>query len=1415
MKIFKLFIMVILLTVEFCFAGNGNFYTDPGRFMAKLSGTCPSGNVVQAILQNGSTSVAPSNTPPYLGTGERISTSPQKCDMMGVDKLYEFYYGDGKLGSVNTAPDTHMFGYIRAFSCTSIVDSAYFGNSPCVAVNSETGGASDNPIASNVLVSTVNPAYIIRFDNIPTNGSVAGEIIGSVYATTAGANNQLESAFVLIEWRYAGATLWTVGASSLSGNYGDFDFTISVPQHTNVFVRARVKDTNTPMPGFPISEEFQVAINPLPAVPIVSITSPNGGNDYSVSIGAHSTNIIGTVDSSPDLLYWTNTLNNTGGSLSPSTAFSFNALLDLGVNTISVYAANAGGTGNDSINITVNPIPLPSVDITTSNILANSWPVVVEGVSSGANSVILSNTITAVTFPCLGTDNWSVSLTGNDNTAQNYVAVAINDGGTSVSSPVLIDHDNIPPTVHQTSPDNNFTSTSANVTFLFTATDDRHSIAYTQIRFDSGSWQAFSSSNSATFTEGEHTWEIRAADNAGTGNISLPSEERIFFVFTPPSVAFTYPVNSGTFNTNGAVNMIIQVGGIVSEGSSVILSNLTTATKYNAIVSATGWSVTNVALVRGANVLTVIASRNDIASSSAQIIINNQEPGTPVVAITSPNGGNNYSVNIGEHLTNFAGSIDIMPDVLSWSNSLSATGGTLSNATNFNFQTTLLVGTNVISVYASRAGKTGIDTISIIVSEPAPVVAFLNPIENGTYLTNGSNNMTIPIDGTVTEGSSVILSNVSTHTEYIANVVGDAWYVAAVTLLNGTNELVAIASRNNISSTPAKIIIINQEITVVTITSPNNGNDFSIVSSPHLTNIVGTVSVIPDSLVWSNYLTGAGGSLSLSNSFDFPVELAKGENVITVTAVKNENEGTATITITLLDSSPYIQILNPTNWTSFPTPEIINVSGIATDDVAVVSITRNGYIITNNFISPDWSDTITPDMLVVGSNFFSYVATDSDGNSATDSVCYIVLSNNVPEYTARVLETWPRYIGKTQTGTVEFVSKSTAEWNLFVVNSLTSNTPIESGVCSSGWNLIDFYGGNLPITDDDYSNILKLVIGSGENTDSLDASAVTVVKDLNVTGAPTGDFDDDLIYVKFNTKSIGKISAKGRTLFIEDASPKDKLIVKVKPAKGRGDGVAAICGVISKSSISSIKIRGDLDRININGSLNKLILIGGSLGRPNESMRYNAIFNTELTTVKTKILIKTTKNKTNSSFIPANCYANILSGELIKEPYYSANLTGIKLLKIIGGNIGVPYNEISKKTCRHWLNAKYTDFILVKPKAKTFGGKVFDYSFYFTGENIPGKGSFKKMFLYNGCEDSSENNKNNINIICGYSSITNVVFITGTNWIGADVKYTFGKIISKAGELQGTVVISKWLREKNKQVKGLNDVYWIVNGKLE
>ncbi len=221
-KIFAAVSLLVMLAQGVALAGHGIFYTESGAFQAKFSGLCPSGNVVQAICQRNAAAAAPTNAAPYLGEGEALSTSPQACSVMGTDPAYIYYVGNGELGSLNYQSDAYLYGYMRAFSGTTIPGSAYYGNSPIQAINLTSQAASDNDIVGNVTVGTVNPAYLIPWLVLPHKTNENTAIAGTV-DTAASNNNKLTPSDVQVQVRQKPAGSWVNHALPYTpGVAGDF-----------------------------------------------------------------------------------------------------------------------------------------------------------------------------------------------------------------------------------------------------------------------------------------------------------------------------------------------------------------------------------------------------------------------------------------------------------------------------------------------------------------------------------------------------------------------------------------------------------------------------------------------------------------------------------------------------------------------------------------------------------------------------------------------------------------------------------------------------------------------------------------------------------------------------------------------------------------------------------------------------------------------------------------------------------------------------------------------------------------------------------------------------------------------------------------------------------------------------------------
>jgi len=355
-------LLFILISSKFCDAYSGQFYTYSGQFYSRNSGLCPSGNVVQAIVQKNSFSVPPSPNSPFLGDGEKMSISHQRCEVMGTDPLAEWFYGDGNFGSLNSGPSEYKYGYMRAFSSKLIIESAYFVNTPCVSLNDDSNPPSNNDI-QNIVVNIINPAYAIPFDVCPTNGVDIGEIKGSVLSSLDGDNNLLKSCLILVEWRYESSTNWILGDDLLSDN-GDFYFNVYISESTNIYVRARVKNSAAPLKGFPVSSEFKIHVNSISSfTPIISITNVS---PIFVDYGSVEQTIGGTSMYIEGSLSWSNSLNPGVHFVADFPIKIIN--LSVGNNIITVFASNKyNRITNDFISIVRQKEPIPFVNITNSS----------------------------------------------------------------------------------------------------------------------------------------------------------------------------------------------------------------------------------------------------------------------------------------------------------------------------------------------------------------------------------------------------------------------------------------------------------------------------------------------------------------------------------------------------------------------------------------------------------------------------------------------------------------------------------------------------------------------------------------------------------------------------------------------------------------------------------------------------------------------------------------------------------------------------------------------------------------------------------------------------------------------------------------------------------------------------------------
>ncbi|MCD6565049.1 MAG: hypothetical protein J7K53_03815, partial [Bacteroidales bacterium] len=185
---------------------------------------------------------------------------------------------------------------------------------------------------------------------------------------------------------------------------------------------------------------------------------------------------------------------------------------------------------------------------------------------------------------------------------------------------------------------------------------------------------------------------------------------------------------------------------------------------------------------------------------------------------------------------------------------------------------------------------------------------------------------------------------------------------------------------------------IDDEDPVITITNPTTASEYE---TPLATiSLAGTASdnVAVQSVTWTQ---NGGHPQNATGTTDWSIPsftLVEGANNIVVTATDTSgNTASDTIVINYTkpvdDEDPVITITNPTTASEYETPlATISLAGTASDNVALQSVTwtQNGGQVQNAIGTTDWS--IPSFTLVEGANNIVVTATDTSGNTASDTI---------------------------------------------------------------------------------------------------------------------------------------------------------------------------------------------------------------------------------------------------------------------------------------------------------------------------------------------------------------------------------------------------------------------------------------------
>ncbi|MBN1810040.1 MAG: PKD domain-containing protein [Planctomycetes bacterium] len=339
-----------------------------------------------------------------------------------------------------------------------------------------------------------------------------------------------------------------------------------------------------------------------------------------------------------------------------------------------------------------------------------------------------------------------------------------------------------------------------------------------------------------------------------------------------------------------------------------------------------------------------------------------------------------------------------------------------------------------------------------------PTVTITSPTAAATYNTT---NASIDIAGTASDNVDVTSVTWSNDRGGSGTCSGtESWSQTGITLLDGVNVITITAYDAAANSSTDTLTVTytatppDTEDPVVTIQSPTSGTTWTTSSSTLDISGIATDNVGVDNVVWSNDRGGSGACTGTDSWSATGITLYNGVNVITITAqdaVGNSGTDVLTVTYNAPDAvDPVVTIESPTtNPTMSTFSTTLNISGTASDNVAVTSVTWENDRGGNGACTGTDSWSKNGITLLVGVNVITITAFDAAGNSSTDTLTITVTVPAPP--TADF--TWSPASPETSQG-VDFTDASTPgdgtivtwEWTFSGGTPATSTAQNPSGI---------------------------------------------------------------------------------------------------------------------------------------------------------------------------------------------------------------------------------------------------------------------------------------------------------------------------------------------------------------------------------
>ena len=744
--------------------------------------------------------------------------------------------------------------------------------------------------------------------------------------------------------------------------------------------------------------------------PTISIAVPTDASSYStlnatVPLGGTASDLFGVTE-----VRWTSD-RGASGAATGTTAWSIASVaLSPGANVITVTARDAAGqSSSDTVTITRTDGETPTVAISSPT--ANPTHSVTARTIALGGSARDSFGVTQVNWAsdrggsgvATGTSTWSVASVGLQAGA-NVITITARDAAGNAGRAVLTVTltDGVAPEVRFAAPTSasSFTTSVPTLSIGGAASDEFGvaRVAWTNDRGGSGvatgttSWSA----PGIALRAGANLITVTATDTAGntaSARLSVVANDG-----ARPSVTISSPGPKTRYLTSSSA---VAMSGTSEDNFG--LSSITWSSDRGGSGSVSGtaaWSVSNVALQPGNNVVTVTAT-DEAGHTGTDVVRIVSDSRKPNLTIAQPVTGSSYAVNTSTMTLGGVATDDLAVTEVSWSSNRGRKGVASGTGTWNATGVALEPGVNVLTVTArDEVGNVNTATLTVLLDASAPGVSIETPTTSPTTAINAG---TVALRGSANDDVGVTQVTWTNDRGGSGSATGaTAWAIPTVALQPGVN-VITVTARDAAGNTTTDTLSVHYDTRapVVTIATPTTAATFAAASAGVALAGLATDDGALTEVRWVNSRGGGGVATGTNRWTVDRAALQPGVNEITVTARDAAgNSASARLVVTATDrQAPAVRITGPAPSDTFSTSaRLINLEGTATDDFGVTQIAWASDRGTSGVARGTGSWIAGGVTLQPGVNIIAVTALDSAGNSSSD-VLKITVDSQLPVVT--------------------------------------------------------------------------------------------------------------------------------------------------------------------------------------------------------------------------------------------------------------------------------------------------------------------------------------------------------------------------------------------------------------------------------